>query len=184
MAPLPRSTVQRRAGPSSRVRKPVSRSTSPIAGLSPAAGGLSSAEIAFADGWQALRARRFAEAASAFGSASEAAKDQPLAQDAWFWRAVCQARIPRRVEARSSLAASTRRFPLSPRHREASAMLGWILLQDGDVEGAAQRFGAAEHDRVDEVRRSARAGLELVKRHRGEGARMVPAAPILHSSSS
>jgi TolA-binding protein len=100
-------------------------------------------------------------------AAAAAAKDQPLGEDALFWMAVCQARIPHPAAARSSLAAFIARFPSSPRVGEASAMLGWILLDAGDLEGATRRFWAAAQDRVDEVRQSARAGLELAKLRRG-----------------
>jgi hypothetical protein len=130
---------------------------------------LSAAEIAFADGWQALRAQRFPEGAAAFARASAAAGGAPLAEDAWFWMAVCQARVPRPAQARSSLAAFIERFPRSPRLGEASAMLGWILLDEGELEDAARRFSVAARDPGDEVRRSARAGLEQVAARRGAG---------------
>jgi TolA-binding protein len=137
------------------------------AGTSPAGSAPSAVEIAFADGWQALRAQRFAEGAAAFARASAAAGRAPLAEDAWFWMAVCQARVPRPAQARSSLSAFIERFPRSPRVGEASGMLGWILLDEGELEGAARRFSVAARDPGDEVRRSARAGLEQVAARRG-----------------
>jgi hypothetical protein len=127
---------------------------------------LSAAEIAFADGWQALRGQRFSDAASAFARASAAAEGAPLAEDAWFWKAVCEARIPRPAEARASLTAFIERFPRSPRVGEASAMLGWILLDDGRLDEAARRFASAARDPADEVRQSAQTGLEQVDARR------------------
>ena len=86
----------------------------------------SPAEIAFADGWEALRAQHFSDAAAAFERASANAGEQPLIEDAWFWWAVCEARIPRKTAAKSSLAGFIDRFPRSSRIGEVSAMLGWI----------------------------------------------------------
>jgi TolA-binding protein len=129
---------------------------------------LSAAEIAFADGWQALRSQRFSQAASAFARASAAAGGAPLAEDAWFWKAVCEARVPRPAEARASLAAFIERFPRSPRVGEASAMLGWILLDGGRLDEAARQFTFAARDPSDEVRQSAQAGLEQVAARRSD----------------
>jgi hypothetical protein len=131
----------------------------------------SPAELAFADGWQALRAHRLADAAAAFKLATSVAGDQPVAEDAWFWMAVCQARIPRPTDASASLAAFIERFPRSSRAGEASAMLGWILLEQGDLRGAARRFAAAAHDPAAEVRASAAQGLRIVESQDGPGAR-------------
>ena len=128
---------------------------------------LSPAETAFADGWQALRAHRLPDAVSAFARAVAVAGDQPLAEDAWFWMAVCQARIPRHEEARSSLAAFIDRFPRSPRIGEAAAMLGWILMDQGDLDGASRRFATATRDPGGAVRKSANEGLRAVARRRG-----------------
>jgi len=126
------------------------------------------AEAAFGDGWRALRVQDFAEAEAAFQRAIDAAGDEPLAEDASFWKAACQARMRDESAARVSLAGFIDRFPRSPRVGEASAMLGWILLEQHDLEGAARRFAAAASDRVSTVRESARLGLEAVDRKRNE----------------
>ena len=137
----------------------------------------SPSELAFADGWEALRAQRFSDAAAAFQRASANAGDQPLVEDAWFWRAVCEARIPRKAAAKSSLAGFIDRFPHSSRMGEVSAMLGWLLLEEGDLEGARRLFAGAADDRVSEVRRSARAGLDAIDRKRGRAAGTSSADP-------
>jgi ferric-dicitrate binding protein FerR (iron transport regulator) len=137
----------------------------------------SPSEIAFADGWEALRAQHFSDAAAAFERASANAGEQPLIEDAWFWRAVCEARIPRKTAAKLSLAGFIDRFPHSSRIGEVSAMLGWLLLQEGDLEGASRLFASAVDDRVSEVRRSARTGLDAIGRKRGHAAGTVPADP-------
>jgi hypothetical protein len=129
------------------------------------------AEAEFGDGWRALRAERFAEAAVAFERAAAAAGDQPLAEDASFWKSVCQARTGSRGTARVSLSAFIDRFPGSPRVGEASAMLGWILLDQGDLDGAGRLFAAAANDRVSNVRQSARSGLAEIERLRGQATR-------------
>ena len=47
-------------------------------------------------------------------------------------------------------------------------MLGWILIDRGDLDGAARRFAAAAKDCVSNVRQSARVGLGEVERLRGQ----------------
>ena len=130
----------------------------------------SPSELAFADGWEALRADHFSDAAAAFERASANAGDRPLGEDAWFWRAVCEARIPRKTVAKLSLAGFIDRFPHSSRIGEVSVMLGWILLEEGDLEGARRLFIGAADDRVDKVRRSARTGLDAIDRKRSRPA--------------
>ncbi len=134
----------------------------------------SAAESAFADGWQALRSDRLAEAATAFDRAVNAAGNEPLSEDAWFWLAVCQARIPRPVEARSTLAAFIARFPHSPRLGEAADMLGWQLVDSGDLDGAQRAFATAALDPGASIRRSAKGGFTRCRssaaRHRRRGA--------------
>jgi hypothetical protein len=127
---------------------------------------LSRAESAFADGWQDLRTQQLPAATAAFARAVALAGDQPLAEDAWFWMAVSQARIPRPAEARATLAAFIDRFPRSPRIGEAAAMLGWLLIDEGDLDGAARWFATAVRDPVDGVRRSGNEGLRTVDRRR------------------
>jgi tetratricopeptide (TPR) repeat protein len=123
----------------------------------------SAAETAFADGWQALRSQRLADAAAAFSRAVEAAGDQPLSEDAWFWLAVCQARIPRPAEAKATLAAFITRFPHSPRIGEAADTLGWLLIDSGDLDGAGRAFATGALGPAASVRRSAKEGLRAVQ---------------------
>jgi FecR protein/Tetratricopeptide repeat len=129
------------------------------------------AEADFGDGWRALRAERFADAAAAFERAAAAAGDQPLAEDASFWRAVCQGRMGDPTAASASLTAFIDRFPRSPRVGEASAMLGWVLIDQNDLDGAARLFTVAASDRVSNVRQSARSGLAKIERLRGQATR-------------
>jgi TolA-binding protein len=123
----------------------------------------SAAETWFADGWQALRSQRLADAAAAFSRAVDAAGDQPLSEDAWFWLAVCQARSPRPAEARATLAAFIARFPHSPRVGEAADMLGWLLIDSGDLDGAERAFATAALRAGAGVRHSAKEGLRAVQ---------------------
>jgi TolA-binding protein len=123
----------------------------------------SAAETAFADGWQALRSEHLADAAAAFSRAVDAAGDQPLSEDALFWLAVCQARIPRPAEAKATLAAFIARFPHSPRIGEAADTLGWLLIDSGDLDGAQRAFKAAALGSGASIRRSAKEGLRAVQ---------------------
>ncbi|HNF96810.1 MAG TPA: hypothetical protein PK493_05925, partial [Pseudomonadota bacterium] len=52
----------------------------------------------------------------------------------------------------------------SPRAGEAAAILGWLLLNQGQTEAAAKHFANASRDPRDEVQKSARAGLAAVER--------------------
>lgn len=55
--------------------------------------------------------------------------------------------------------------PRSSRAGEASAKLGW-LLYDGQLDDAAPAFESAAGDRVPQVKKSARDGLESIERRR------------------
>jgi TolA-binding protein len=125
------------------------------------------AESAFDEGWAALRSGDDRAAVDAFARAETAAGADALAEDASFWHAVALGRADREAEAGRVLVGFLDRFPWSPRAGEASAMLGWILLDAGDVEGAAARFRIAAGDTVPAVRESARRGLEAVESARG-----------------
>ncbi len=122
------------------------------------------AERQFQLGWSALHARNHQEAARAFAAAAHHAGEQPLAEDASFWYAVALERTAHDEAARTALAVFIARFPRSPRVGEASALLGWLLLERGDKPGASARFRAALSDPVERVRASASAGLQAAER--------------------
>jgi hypothetical protein len=122
------------------------------------------AERQFQLGWSALRAHNTKEAARAFAAAASHAGEQPIAEDASFWHAVALERTAHDEAARTALAVFIARYPHSPRVGEASALLGWLLLENGDKLGAAARFRAALADPVERVRANASAGLQAVER--------------------
>jgi TolA-binding protein len=124
----------------------------------------SAAERGFAEGWRALRAQAFTDAATAFGQAAESGGNEAIAEDALYWQAVALARAERPIQARGAMASFLGRYPSSPRAGEISAMLGWLLLRVDDDQGARRRFTAAASDPVEAVRKSARAGLAAVDR--------------------
>jgi len=126
----------------------------------------SPAEQAFADGWDELRSGDAAAAASLFELSLAAAPHGALAEDATFWHAVALSRAGRRAGATRALAHFVAAFPGSARVGEASMMLGWLLLEDGDVDGAARALTVAEDDRSASVRARAEAGLVEVARRR------------------
>jgi hypothetical protein len=113
-----------------------------------------------------LRSQRLVDGAAAFSRAVDAAGDQPLAEDAWFWLAVCQARIPRPAEAKATLTTFIARFPHSPRLGEAADTLGWLLIDSGDLDGAGRAFATAALGSGDSVRHSAKEGLRAVQLRR------------------
>ncbi len=116
----------------------------------------------FHDGWTALTARSPARAADGFARAVQSSRGTALEEDARFWHGVALARAGRAAAARQALGEFLAGYPTSPRHGEASAMLGWLLLDAGDGPGARRRFQAAERDPVVEVRQSAAKGLAAV----------------------
>jgi TolA-binding protein len=124
----------------------------------------SPAELAFSQGWQALRSDDYPGAAAAMRRASEAAPASALAADARYWEAIALARQGSDAKARLAMEEFLRRFPGSPRAGEVSAMLGWLLLDSHEWSAAERLFHAAESDRAPAVRESARKGLEITAR--------------------
>jgi hypothetical protein len=114
----------------------------------------------FERAWSLLRTGDAAGAATAFQEVETLSEGDAIAEDAMFWRSVALARANRKADARLALMRFVSRFPSSARIGEASAMLGWMLLDAGDVTGARAAFERAANDPVDRVRTSARQGLE------------------------
>ncbi|MBI5477308.1 MAG: FecR domain-containing protein [Deltaproteobacteria bacterium] len=131
-------------------------------------------ETLYDEAWGELRAGRAGPAAATFERAALAAAGTPLAEDATFWQGVALRRAGRRAPAGRVLVAFIERYPRSPRASEAAAILGWLLLDDGDLAGAERRLTAAARDPVPKVRDSARAGLAELSRRRASGARSAP----------
>ena len=121
-------------------------------------------EVAFGHGFRALRAGNHGEAAAQFQLAVDQTPACALAADARYWRAVALARAGASGEARDVLADFLARHPGHARAGEASAMLGWLLLESGDRPGAARLFRAALRDPDAAVRESARKGLTTLDR--------------------
>lgn len=123
-------------------------------------------ELLFERGWAALAKGDAAGAAATFERAAKAAPSAPLAEDAWFWRASALARI-KDGRATRALEAFLAGYPRSPRAGEASAMLGWLVI-DRDVDRAEALFRAAAKDRGAAVRASAEKGLAVVAHRRAQ----------------
>jgi hypothetical protein len=132
--------------------------------VAPSAAGRAPEEISYDDAWRALRANNFARAASGFSRVLLLAPDSPLVEDASFWHAVALARAGRNAEALSAFRDFLAGFARSARAGEASAMLGWILIDSRDYDEAARRFRAAASDANPAVRASAQAGLDALAR--------------------
>jgi len=127
----------------------------------------SSDEIAYEDGWAAMRAQDYGKAAAAFSRVLLLAPDSALVEDAAYWHAVALARGKRSAEALSAFRDFLDEHAASPRAGEASAMLGWLLVDTHDYDEALRRFRAAAGARDPKVRASAQAGIDaLAKRSR------------------
>ncbi len=125
-------------------------------------------ELSYDQAWEALRANDFVRAASGFSRVLLLAPDSPLVEDASFWHAVALARGKRSTETLSAFRDFLDTYARSARAGEASAMLGWILIDARAYDEAARRFRAATGDPSPAVRASAQAGLAaLGKRTRG-----------------
>jgi hypothetical protein len=133
------------------------------AGASADASGETPAEVAFEQGWAALRAGDAAAAALFLDRAVKAAGGAPIGEDASFWRAVALGRSARPSEAVRAFRSFLDAYPDSNRSGEASVMLGRLLLARGDISGARQLFRDASADRAQRVREAARAGLEMTR---------------------
>jgi TolA-binding protein len=119
-------------------------------------------EKSYDEAWVALRSGEFARAASEFARVVLLEPDSALVEDASFWRAVALARAKRSLEAVSAFHDFLALYARSARAGEASAMLGWLLIDAGAFDEAARRFDAAAGDADPAVRRSARSGLDAL----------------------
>jgi TolA-binding protein len=123
-------------------------------------------ELAYEDAWDAMRHGSFSRAALQFARVLALEPDGSLAEDAAFWRPVALARAKQRALAITAFRdLLDGRHVKSPHAGEASAMLGWLLIDDRKFDEATLRFRAAIDDASPAVRKSARAGLDAIARH-------------------
>jgi tetratricopeptide (TPR) repeat protein len=121
-------------------------------------------EQSYDQGWEALRANDFTRAANDFARVLLVAPDSPLVEDASYWRAVALARGKRSAEALAAFRDFLDGYAGSARAGEASAMLGWLLVDARAYDEAERRFRAAAAHRDPAVRASAGAGLDALAR--------------------
>ncbi len=114
--------------------------------------------IAYDEAWDAMRAGNFERAAAVFARVAILDPDGALAEDASYWYPVALARA-KRSEAMSAFREFLDRYPRSAHAHEASAMLGWLLVDAKQTVEAEARFRAALDDPSAQVSGSARAGL-------------------------
>ncbi len=119
----------------------------------------SPAEVGFQEGVAALNSGNTSAAATAFERAIAMNANGPLAEDSRFWLAVARGRGGQRAGAIRAFEDYLALHPRSVRAGKASAMLGWLLLEGKDLDGAKRRFQAAIADPAEDVRASAQAGL-------------------------
>ena len=117
---------------------------------------------AFETGWTQLKAGQYSLAAQSFASAHAQNKQHPLAEDAAYWQAVSLKYAAQPGQAKTALQNFVDQYPFSPRRGEASVMLGWMLLDQGQWQQARSLFSNAQQDRVAKVRTSATRGLEAI----------------------
>jgi TolA-binding protein len=123
-------------------------------------------EVLYDDAWDALRARRFDAAAKGFARVLAESRSGPLADEAAFWGATALARGGETAKARDAFRELLLAYPRSARRGEASAILGWLLVDAHQPEEAEPLFRAAAADPHANVRASAREGLAAIARTR------------------
>jgi TolA-binding protein len=152
-----RATAAARREPAAEPAPPAAAPPSP-----PPSAPQAAEEVAYDDAWAALRAGDFSHAAGGFARVVLLAPDRPLGEDAGYWRAVALARGKRSLEAVAAFHDFLDGYPRSPRARQASAMLGWLLIDARVFDEAGRRFQAAAGDPDPAVRRSAQSGLDAL----------------------
>jgi ferric-dicitrate binding protein FerR (iron transport regulator) len=119
-------------------------------------------EAQYDDAWDALRAHDYKKAADGFARVLRDSPAVPLADEAAFWRATALARGDDSQAALSAFRQMLDAYPQSRRRGEASTILGWLLIAAHEPTAAADRFRAAIDDPHEDVRASAREGLEAL----------------------
>ncbi len=117
----------------------------------------SKAELAFQEGWSALRAGNPDKAAQIF---AQVESGTTISEDAAYWKAVALVRAGYKKEGIVAFEQFLNIYPTSTRLGEASVALGWLLYERGDLKGAADRFNSARNDPDSRVRESALRGLQ------------------------
>jgi len=120
-------------------------------------------EADFRTGMTSLRTGNAAAAVTAFSSSCNTV-GAALAEDACFWVGAAARRAGQTATARTALERFLQRFPASARAGEAAALLGWIMVEAGELDAAEKQFTRAAADRVPRVRDSAARGLAAVRR--------------------
>jgi hypothetical protein len=118
-------------------------------------------ESVYDDAWDAMRSGDFQKAATSFMHVTEVAPRGPLADEGAFWQGVALARAGEPHEAIAAFRRMLDAYPSSPRKGEASAMVGWLLVDEDPAE-AGRLFRGAINDPRPTVRESARQGLSLL----------------------
>ncbi|HEY6038391.1 MAG TPA: FecR domain-containing protein [Kofleriaceae bacterium] len=119
-------------------------------------------QVAYNDAWTALRDSQFELAAADFAKALASAPAGALADDARFWHAVALARGHAAGPAIYAFRELVDQHPGSIHAGEASAMLGWLLVDAKRLDEARERFTAAINDPSSKVRASAQAGIDAL----------------------
>ena len=176
--PPPTTTAPARTASASKVRtsptvveaKPATTATklAPVeAPVQPAPLVARPGEADFRAGIASLRSGDASAAVTSFASACKAAAKEALGEDACFWLGAAANRAGQPSIAREALTRFLTAYPSSARAGEASALLGWLLYDAGEIDAAQRRFELAASDRVPKVKASAERGLEAIKRTRG-----------------
>ncbi len=163
------ANVPAATSPSARPARPSATGPAVAEALPDLKTAISPAERAFLDGWTALRQGHHQAAAACFTRAAEqsnGAASVSLLEDARFWRAVALARAGQHPPAVAALRDFLRQHPGSARAGEATVILGWQLLREGQLDEAQRCFEAAASDPHSAIRDNVRSGLTTVAARR------------------
>ncbi len=122
----------------------------------------------FAAGYCFARAERHAEAVREWDEFLARHADDPLAEEAWFQKAMSEIRLGRAADALRSLRALQRAFPASSFGAQAAYWEGRLLREDGRLEDAEQALRRAlDRDPPPELAREAGLALAAVLQQLG-----------------
>jgi TolA-binding protein len=129
------------------------------------------ARLAYEAGWSALRSGEFDRASESFRTVLDRSTDEGLVEDARYFLGVSLARAGHADRAIDALEHFLAVHPSSSRAAEATAMLGWLRYERGEDGPAAALFERAASSASVRAAKSARDGLEAIRRDRSRTGR-------------
>jgi TolA-binding protein len=163
-------------------RRQGSRPASPkplveVEASTPSAPAVRPAEHLYQEAWDRMRGLDFVRAASLFEQVVTLEPESPLAEDAAYWGGVALGRADRSLQAVMAFRGFLESYPESTHAGEAAAMLGWMLVDQGETVSAKHWFEVAARSTVKAARESGLRGLAAMREKEARAATGVAPAP-------